>query len=254
MSDDDTPRTSKEDDARRLRETHGVGDALQRAKSALEDDFAEAIPDSFGWTEEQWAAHDASVAAARDAQRAQVEVSLRGPLRLHDDLGWPKLAIEMARRADAQREAIRSLRDDDPWRSPRCIVVLSGTRGCGKTVAAAWWAIHHDVRARFIRAATLATSSRFNDELRAQVFGASALVIDDLGAEYLDAKGAFLSVLDELVDTYYGDGRTMIITTNLLLDDPKRETDFRRRYGERIADRLRECGVWLSIGEGSLRR
>jgi len=53
--------------------------------------------------------------------------------------------------------------------------------------------------------------------------------------------------LDELVDTYYGDQRPLLITTNL-----DREA-FKSRYGQRIADRLRECGRWFSIASESLR-
>ena len=98
-----------------------------------------------------------------------------------------------------------------------------------------------------LRAAKFAANSRYDADAREAWMLAPALVLDDLGAEYLDAKGSFLVDLDELIDTFYGDGRPLVITTN---------TDaaaFKARYGERIVDRLRECGVWLSIADGSMR-
>ena len=71
-------------------------------------------------------------------------------------------------------------------------------------------------------------------------------MLDDLGAEYVDAKGSFLVDLDELIDTYYGDERPLVITTNLTKDD------FKARYGARIERRVRECGKWLSFSKGGV--
>jgi DNA replication protein DnaC len=72
-------------------------------------------------------------------------------------------------------------------------------------------------------------------------------VLDDLGSEYADAKGNFLVNLDELIDTFYGDKRPLLITTNCT------DSEFKQRYGARIVDRIRECGSFYGIRTASLR-
>jgi len=99
----------------------------------------------------------------------------------------------------------------------------------------------------FLRASTFAATSRYDAKHRETVFAAPALVLDDLGAEYLDDKGSFLVDLDELIDTFYANRRPLLITTNLDRDR------FYQRYGSRIRDRLRECGAFWETKSGSLR-
>jgi DNA replication protein DnaC len=202
------------------------------------------------WTDEQWAEHDARVAADR-AGSAEPLALARPNL---EDLDWPARALRIARSADRSRVALASLLKHDF--TDRSVAVLSGFAGCGKTVAAAAWALGSGLRVRFLRAATFAASSRYDAEARAQWFGAQALVLDDLGAEYLDAKGSFLVDLDELVDTFYGDERPLVITTNLQWKrDPASKTpqppQLVERYGERVARRLRECAKFYSVGGAS---
>jgi len=72
-------------------------------------------------------------------------------------------------------------------------------------------------------------------------------VIDDFGVEYADQRGVLASIVDELIDRRYGDRRATIICTNLTA------TEFRKRYGDRVADRLREAGRFRVISESSLR-
>ena len=60
------------------------------------------------------------------------------------------------------------------------------------------------------------------------------LVIDDLGVEYIDKNGFFLSRLDELIDARWGNFKRTIITTNL------NRKDFQDRYDQRITDRIRQ--------------
>ena len=125
----------------------------------------------------------------------------------------------------------------------RCLAVLSGPPGTGKTTTAACWAFWFasGSPSRFptwITAAAFARSSRYGDE-RDGLLKASALVIDDLGVEYLDAKGSFKVDLDELVDRFYASGRPLVITTNL---DPRQ---FEERYGARVVDRFAEAGSWI---------
>jgi DNA replication protein DnaC len=161
------------------------------------------------------------------------------------DRGWPLRALEEAQRADASRAALAQLAT---WKlDDRNVAVLSGSPGCGKTVGAAHWCMARPERIEFVRAATFAASSRYDAEQRDRWYGADGLVLDDLGAEYLDAKGSFLVDLDELVDTFYADRRPLIITTNC---DQK---TFRTRYGERVVDRLRESARWLMVAGPSMR-
>ncbi len=132
------------------------------------------------------------------------------------------------------------------------IAVLSGVTGAGKTVAAAWYVYQIVVTEQrwafpFIRAAELATLSRYGGE-RDKYLDAERLVIDDLGSEYLDAKGSFLVDLDELVDRFYAGKRHLVITTNCT------KATFKKRYGERITDRLRECGTWIAVTGESRRK
>lgn len=127
---------------------------------------------------------------------------------------------------------------------PPTIVVLSGGVGCGKSCAAALWAIEKG--AKFITANELARVSPY-DEKATDLAKIKALVIDDLGCEYLDPKGFFLSHLDGLINDRYSNGRETVITTNL-------DAEGFRRYGERILDRIREAGKFLKVGGQSMRR
>ena len=76
---------------------------------------------------------------------------------------------------------------------------------------------------------------------------AAALVVDDLGTEYLDGKGFFLANFDALVNHRYSHRLPTVITTNLKVDEF-------RKYGVRVVDRIREVGVFLSVNAPSMRR
>ena len=84
----------------------------------------------------------------------------------------------------------------------RCIVVLSGKPGTGKTVAAVWLAMHRLAQdgVLFMTGPELARLPRYGDE-REELLEASNVIVDDLGAERADAK--FAADFDELVDRCY---------------------------------------------------
>lgn len=192
-------------------------------------------------TDEQWAEHDARIAVERAAAQHTAEPRTAALIAN----GFPRRAIEQAAIADASKSAIARV---SGWlHAPEGVLVISGGNGCGKTVAAAWWAMRLAGVATFARAATFAASSRYDRDDRGALLTASALVLDDLGAEYLDEKGSFLVDLDELIDVFHGDRKPVLITTNNTRDD------FKKRYGARIADRIRESGAFFGITDGSLR-
>lgn len=181
--------------------------------------------------------------------------------------------------------ALRAVKE---WTKTGGILLLLGSKGTGKTTAAAWglsmlgvtkWprcfcdrcggggpredcfvSAGHRARvaeeelnpskARFVKAGHLAAALHRPggeatwDEAR-KVY---ALAIDDLGREYSDQHGRWLAELDLLIDDRHEMRRPTVITSNLSPEE------FRQRYGERIADRIRHTGlVVLCVGE-SLRR
>ena len=99
-----------------------------------------------------------------------------------------------------------------------------------------------------MRASAFEAGGRYDRVLRERWQRCSALVLDDLGAEYKDGKGNLLADLDELIDVYVGRRARLIITTNLT---PEK---FHKRYGERIASRLRENARWKSISATDMRK
>lgn len=128
------------------------------------------------------------------------------------------------------------------------MLVLAGPCGTGKSTAAGWlvgvWE-HGD--ARFVTATALSRMSTYDAKVMAPIEGCSLLVIDDLGVEFADAKGFAMSTLDALINQRYADQLPTIMTTNLTADG------FKARYGERLADRLRETGAFVWCGGASLR-
>lgn len=133
---------------------------------------------------------------------------------------------------------------------------MSGPAGVGKSFAAGYWLWRRIVddrrntdpnnKKRWFPAMRLAAVSSYGQELE-DLCGVAALVIDDLGVEYTDERGAFLSKLDYLLDSRYSEERPTIITTNLDL------ASFSRRYTERVVDRIREGGSFRRI-EGKSQR
>jgi hypothetical protein len=144
------------------------------------------------------------------------------------------------------------------------MLVLSGKTGCGKTAAACWWLFGPTRNAKedkyggyqsapgpkpsFVTSADIATASQFDESRQRGLREASMLVIDDMGIEYSDVKGYFSSIIDTLVNDRYANSRPLIMTTNLSAEA------FKLRYGERIADRIREDGRFVSCANDSLRR
>jgi len=174
-------------------------------------------------------------------------------------LGCPPRAVAMVLEGGlVETDATRFLdkpADDKP------LTLLCGPPGTGKTVAGVrWLAGLHEAMARgeyakqqvsdplFITAFALARWPRYDDETMRWLRVSRAIALDDLGREYLDAKGHFASVLEELVDLRYSHERPLLVTSNLT------SSGVWERVGMRIHDRWRECGRVLEIRAPSLRR
>jgi hypothetical protein len=77
---------------------------------------------------------------------------------------------------------------------------------------------------------------------------ADELIIDDWGSTYVKQGGMVAGMLEEFVIAREAHAFTMLASTNL---SPSR---FRKRFGERIYDRLRgSWGAWLNVHTPSLR-
>lgn len=127
------------------------------------------------------------------------------------------------------------------------LVVISGNPGCGKTTAASNWLVTTPGPGLFVKAAAMSRWDCYDNEEMDRLLKAPKLVIDDLGLEFMDRHGRFLSVLTEVIDVRYDASLPMVITTWLPPDD------FKARYGERIADRLRESGRFAVVASVSRR-
>lgn len=279
-NDEDDVRERMERDMRdaRLAAQGDVREIREREKAfaALEDDLAKAldlkaprakemrplsaalseIAEAFAasplskWTDEQWAEHDRRVRA--EAEQARLNEALRAETKRRAAIaewGVPQKDLERAARGTAERsEAVQALAEFD--RDPRlAVLVLSGAPWSGKTTAAGVWLAasrRADRGARasdpiFARASKLSTASRYDEEQVARWETAARMVLDDLGAEYADAKGSWASALDSLIDARYAAELPLVITTNLSIDD------FKTRYGERIVRRIREKGRFVVV-------
>lgn len=210
-------------------------------------------------------AGDASRESDRNAER------LERRARAMASKGWESRPLKLIRsdaydegKASAYLSAMRASDTEDGG-----IVVLAGNPGSGKTAAAARWAYTRDSYApRFLRAAEFFRWSRYDHEKRDAVLSELALVLDDAGAEYADAGGSYRVDLDELIDRFYGNRRVLVITTNIAYATPEQRDrlaaggvkvdagapTFVERYGERVTDRVRECGRWVDSASVSMRR
>ena len=138
-------------------------------------------------------------------------------------------------------------------------LVLSADKGAGKSTAAAYWlsvlagkkAEMPDKPPTYWHTGPgLARVNSYGEEWE-RLIKVQNMVIDDLGIEYMDRNGNLLTRLDELLYTRHNEYLKTVITTNL------NGGDFRRRYGERISDRIREGiphgGGLIEIDDKSMR-
>lgn len=228
--------------------------------NSLLGDVRNVEPPTLGYSPEWWEQRDREVAQERAKDAAQLEqsrmTSRAGELR---DNGFPEMAIAAALSDLADTTAMSVARGfvfAATHGLRRRILVLAGGVGVGKTTAATWVAIKgQDPRPGFIRIAELERRGRYDRQLDDWLRDKTSLVIDDVGAEVLDGKGVFRALLDEIIDKFYGDRRTLVMTTNLrpIRENPDEQEQFRERYGDRAWSRLSQLGDWGDCGINDLR-
>lgn len=133
------------------------------------------------------------------------------------------------------------------------LVVLAGRPGVGKSVAAALMAFRESRGncqcLRWVQSGELARGFSYDADAFGELARVWVLVIDDLGVEYVDDKGRFLSTLEELLSKRHAKMRRTIITTNIT-----DKATFVARYGERLASRIAEDGAFMICAGPDMRK
>jgi hypothetical protein len=127
-----------------------------------------------------------------------------------------------------------------------CVLVLSGSIGVGKTVAAAW--------ALAMEGGDYTTADELPERMfpgryrryEAKPFGGAVAVVDDVGTEESKDFGAALL---KLIDVRMHRARSLTILTSNLS-----KAQWTRRYDLRLMDRLEEAGAFVEFEEQSMRR
>lgn len=175
----------------------------------------------------------------------QVSPARRARLRMAEAL-VPELHIQNVADADPlpcdALAAVKELLCD----TKKTLLVLSGGVGTCRTGSASWL-LGQLAGGVFVEAEDLLSIALENKALYLRVKRARVVVVDDLGAEIADPKGHWKKTFNALFNAWYSSLAVVVITTNLTVEQ------FRDKYGERVADRLRERGRFVEIGGTSVR-
>lgn len=213
-----------------------VAAALARARRAV------ANPDAL-------ASYERTLEEARCLEAREARAKRKRALV---DAGIPLTDPMLSALLDGQLTSTRALQITSGWLAgPRSVLVLLGTPGTGKTVAAAHAALTRLSRGSvvYVREATLARWSMFAryDREWAAASACATLIVDELGtASARDVEAARLALL-RMVDDRMGRGRRTVLVGNLSVDD------LGRRYDERLIDRLQEVGFVAEVKGASMR-
>lgn len=155
---------------------------------------------------------------------------------------WPHLD------APEETEAIRAVRRLFMPSGAPSVVILGGPRGRGKTTALAWMANHR--RGLFVEAQDTVRMSMFAEADWRELAEAPTLALDECGAEF---HGDVLAAnLFSMLNARIQNLRPTALATNLNPADFKAR--FLRGPMERLDDRFRACGAWVSLPGESMRQ
>lgn len=228
--------------------------AAENARAVREAfDLAEQA-DTKGVLEEIIALGEKATGLKRDQLIAMAEPQTGGVVIA---VNHRKVARGRLERAGAPELHIRNIADVDPVEcdalkftrdfitGDKSVLVLSGGLGTRKTGSACYALVMRD-NGVFVKARHLGKIEIHDPSLLLRLSKARTVVLDELGCETPD-NGFWLSVFNDLFDDWYSNCAKVVITCNLSRED------FRKRYGERVYDRLKESGEWCDIGGESVR-
>lgn len=180
----------------------------------------------------------------------QQEAKRQRDQRLHRfrNFGVPERVTRViASGAITETEALQTSREF--LRDPRlCFLGLAAAPGvAGKTTAPVIAAWQEGIDPLFMTAGLFTCTNRFDRAEMDNLGRVPLLIIDDLGTEFVDARGAFASLFDTVVNARYSACVKTIVTCNMTAKE------FRSRYGARLADRWRESGRFVEFTGASLR-
>ena len=145
-------------------------------------------------------------------------------------------------------DAVRDWARASSW----CLLLLGGV-GCGKSTAAGDYAYRQGLDWQplpiWARAVEASRMSAFGDTAEARFEAwrtCKLLVLDDLGTELVTPT--WQQALDDILDYRYQHSARTILPTNLSAEE------FKKRYGDRISDRIREGGTVRELAGKSMRR
>ena len=186
----------------------------------------------------------------RDAEQAEAAI------RCHRDDRLRRIEQIPLTDEDQRRIVLDELDDTEPLGAVRRwldgntpILVLGGTVGRGKTVAAGWAVAReggHYMRARSFERLF---SCRYGDELeqQTQILRSRLIVVDDIGGREDTAEGLAAYLLDLVDERRSSRTRTILIT-----NQPRKV--FEARYpDQRLHSRLKQSAVWVVSKGGDLR-
>lgn len=170
-----------------------------------------------------------------------------------------KLLTEAGLTAREVRESRATLAPCDATRATDghtagCLLLM-GDPGTGKSIGAARWLLTEGLLPRnwhgfggvdgfswkyrggrllWRTAKSLSRVKQYDEAEMERLFGPARLVIDDIGMEYLDAKGFLVSLIDEVIHERHRRELPTVMTANLS------PAEFIERYGGRVLDRISE--------------
>jgi hypothetical protein len=232
-------RTNALDNARRIRAEIEANEDMSIAGAM--DEFVAVAAKACNMTPAQLKAEAARV------DYPHMPETRRTPYEVAKARGIPSLHIKgvVSREpfdCDALREVKAFLAADQ-----QTFLVLAGSVGLRKSGSACWALMQTE--GRYVSAPhlfKLAIEREYRDEF-VRVCNAPLLVIDELSTEFTDDKGVFYGIHQRLIqDRYVG-----MLKTIETYNGPA--ANYRELYGERVASRINESGVFVELGGKDVR-